>query len=95
MPDSRAAERLTQPPPRVADGPLVCQVTILPARLPNQSVLILLLVLPLVPGFGVHRGTLWAALFGSFPAFFFLFLISSVPIAPQLLDHPEGFLALE
>lgn len=73
MPDSRAAERLTQPPPRVADGPLVCQVTILPARLPNQSVLILLLVLPLVPGFGVHRGTLWAALFGSFLAFFFFF----------------------
>lgn len=32
MPDSRAAERFTQPPPRVADGPLVCQVTILPTR---------------------------------------------------------------
>lgn len=76
MPDSRAAERLTQPPPRVADGPLVCQVTILPlARLPNQSVLILSLVLPLVPGFGVHRGTLWAALFGSFPALFYLFIL--------------------
>lgn len=73
MPDSRAAERLTQPPPRVADGPLVCQVTILPARLPNQSVLILLLVLPLVPVLACIRGTLWAALFGSFPCIFFFF----------------------
>lgn len=65
MPNSRAAERLAQPPPQVADGPLVCQVTILPARLPNQSVLILLLVSAFGLGFGGHPGTLRAALFGS------------------------------
>lgn len=66
MPDSRAAERLAQPPPRVADGPLVCQVTILPARACQTNPCSHPFVgFAFGSGFGVHPGTLWAALFGS------------------------------
>lgn len=46
-------------------------------------------------GCGVHPGTLWAALLFGSPCIFFFFLFLQSPFASQLLDHPEGFLALE
>lgn len=88
MPDSRAAERLAQPPPRVADGPLVCQVNHPPRALAKPiRALILLLVLPLVRVLECIRG-LSGPLSLVLPAFF----ISSVPLLPSCLTIPKVFL---